>query len=92
MFGKKKPPSDLSQADCFSFGFALPLATPISLPLPLPLPPLATFLDTLGGPLNPTGLTNCMKRGARRTYGAGSITALATWPGWARWPWSYKLT
>lgn len=33
--------------------FALPLSTPIS----LPLPPLATFLDTLGGPLNSTGLT-----------------------------------
>jgi hypothetical protein len=57
-----KPTFYLIRAGSCVFAFYSP-STPISLP---PLPPLATFLDTLDGP-NSTGLTNCMKRGARRT-------------------------
>jgi hypothetical protein len=67
--------------------FAL-LSTPIS----LPLPPLANFLDTLDGRLDSTGLTNCMKRGARRIRRSWFYCiALAIWLGWARRPWSYNL-
>lgn len=55
---------DLIRADSFVWFFALFLSTSIS----LPLPPLATLLDTLDSPLNPTGLTNCIERGARRTW------------------------
>lgn len=49
-----KPTSDLSRAD---FDFNWLLFSPLSTPISLPLPPLATFLDTLGGLLNSTGLT-----------------------------------